>query len=129
MKKTIIPYNRIFIGVILLSNFFTNVINNFLISFGVVIGASIFAGVGAIITDNPPFRTMINLAASIKIWAMATALGGTFSSFVVIDKGLFEGELGSIIKQVIYIFMALLGANAGYGFIRLIQGCNEIWGN
>ncbi len=115
--------------VIILSNFFTNVINNFLIAFGIVIGASIFAGIGAIVTDNPPLRAMINLAASIKIWAMATALGGTFSSFVVIDRGLFEGELRSIIKQIIYIFVALSGANAGYGFIRLIQGCNEIWRN
>lgn len=114
---------------IILSNFFTSIVNNFLIAFGVVIGASVFAGIGAIITDNPPLRTMINLAASIKIWAMATALGGTFSSFIVIDKGLFEGELRSIVKQVIYIFVALLGANAGYSFIRLIQRCNEIWGN
>jgi len=115
--------------VITLSNFFTNTINNFLISFGVVVGASVFAGVGAIITDKPPLRTMINLASSIKIWAMATALGGTFSSFIAIDRGLFEGELKRIIKQVIYIFVALLGANSGYGFIRLLQRCSEIWGN
>ncbi len=114
---------------IILSNFFNSIINNFLIAFGVIIGASVFAGVGAIITDNPPLRAMINLAASIKIWAMAIALGGTFSSFIVIDRGLFEGELKSIIKQVIYIFAALLGANAGYGFIRLIQRCSEIWGS
>lgn len=114
---------------IILSGFFNNIINNFLIAFGVVIGASIFVGVGAIITDNPPLRTMVNLATSIKIWAMATALGGTFSSFAVIDKGLFEGEIKSIIKQVIYIFVALLGANAGYSFIRLIQRCSEVWGN
>ena len=115
--------------VIVLSSFFTNIINSFLIAFGVIIGASIFAGIGAIMTDNPPLRAMTNLAASIKIWAMATALGGTFSSFIVIDKGLFEGEFRSIVKQVIYIFVALLGANAGYSFIRLIQRCNEIWGN
>lgn len=103
-------------------------INNFLISFGVVMGASIFAGIGAIITDNPPLRTMVNLSSSIKIWAMATALGGTFSSFIVIDKGLFEGEVKSIVKQVIYIFVALLGANSAYSFIKLIQRCSEIWG-
>lgn len=113
----------------ILSNFYNSIVNNFLISFGVVIGASIFAGIAAIITDNPPLRSMINLAGSIKIWAMAIALGGTFSSFAVIDKGLFEGEIKSIIKQMIYIFIALLGANAGYSFIKLIQRCSEIWGN
>lgn len=112
---------------ILLSNFFTSIIHNFFISFGVVLGASFFAGLGAIITDHPPLRTMLNIASSIKIWAMAAALGGTFSAFAVIDKGLFEGEIKSIIKQVIYIFIALLGANAGYSFIKLIQRCSEIW--
>jgi len=115
--------------VIILTNFYTSVVQIFLIAFGVVIGASIFAGISAILTDHPPLRAMINLASSIKIWAMAIALGGTFSSFEVIDKGLFEGELKSIIKQIIYIFIALLGANAGYSFIKLIQRCGEIWGN
>lgn len=114
---------------IILYDFYTSVVHIFLIAFGVVIGASTFAGIGAIITDHPPLRAMINLASSIKVWAMAIALGGTFSSFEIIDKGLFEGELKSIIKQIVYIFIALLGANAGYSFIRLIQRCGEIWGN
>ncbi len=115
--------------VILLSNFLTSFIQNFCISFGVVIGASIFSGIGAIITGHPPLRSMINLSSSIKVWAMAIALGGTFSSFEVIDKGLFEGEIKTILKQIIYIFAALLGANAGYTLIKLIQRCGDIWGN
>ncbi|MBC8586962.1 YtrH family sporulation protein [Paratissierella segnis] len=108
--------------------FFVSLIQNFFIAFGVVIGGSIFAGIGAIITDTPPLRTMIDIAGSIKIWAMAIALGGTFSSFAIIDKGLFEGEIKSIIKQIIYIVVALLGANAGYSVMKLIQRCSEIWG-
>lgn len=112
-----------------LSNFFVSTIQNFFIAFGVVIGASLFSGLGAILTGQPPLRTMVNLANSMKIWGMAVALGGTFSSFVVINKGLFKGEIKSIIKQVIYILFALLGSNAGSIFIQLIQRCGEIWGN
>ncbi|MBU5676331.1 YtrH family sporulation protein [Alkaliphilus sp. MSJ-5] len=112
-----------------MSNFYTSIVHNFLIAFGVVIGASVFAGIGAIITDYPPLKLMLNISSSIKIWAMAIAIGGTFSSFAVIEKGLFEGELKSIIKQIIYILVALLGANTGYSFIKLIQRCGEIWGN
>lgn len=113
--------------VIVMHNFFTNVVHIFFIAFGVVLGASLFSGLGAIFTDHPPLKTMLNIASSIKIWAVAAALGGTFSTFTAIDKGLFEGEFKSIIKQVIYIFIALLGSNAGYSFIRLIQRCSEIW--
>lgn len=111
-----------------MSVFYASMIQNFFIAFGVVIGGSIFAGISAIIVGNPPLRSMINLANSIKIWAMAIALGGTFTSFDIINKGLFRGEMKSIIKQIIYIFVALLGANAGYSIIKLIQRCGETWG-
>ncbi len=98
-----------------------------MISFGIVIGASIFAGLGALINNQPPLKTMLDLAGSMKIWAVAAALGGTFSSFEIIEKGLFSGQIRTIIKQMIYILTALLGANIGYGFIRLIQRCGNIW--
>lgn len=110
-----------------MSNFFGNVIYSFLIAFGVIIGASVFAGIGAIINDNPPVKTMLDLAGSIKIWAVAVALGGTFSSLEIIEKGVFNGEIRSIVKQAIYILIALMGANAGYGTIKLIQECGRAW--
>lgn len=108
--------------------FFINVIQMFFVAFGVVLGGSLFAATGAIITDSSPIRAMMSMASSIKIWAMAIAIGGTFSPFSAIDKGLFEREFKSFIKQMIYIFIALLGANAGYSFMRLIQRCSKIWG-
>lgn len=111
--------------VIILSSLFNSMVNNFLISFGVVVGASIFGGVGAVITNDPPLKAMLDIASSIKIWAVAVTLGGTFSSFAVIEKGLFEGEFKSIIKQAVYVLTALLGANMGYKVIKLIQRCSE----
>lgn len=111
-----------------LSSLYTNIVYNFLIAFGVVVGASIFNGIGAIVTGSPPLKAMIDIARSTKIWAVAIALGGTFPSFDVIDKGIFSGDFKALIKQAIYVFVALLGANTGYTFIRLIQRCGEIWG-
>ncbi len=112
-----------------MSDFYSNLINNFLIAFGVIIGASVFAGIGAIITNHPPLKAMLDLAGSIKIWAMAVALGDTFSSFAVIEKGLFQGEIKSILKQAIYVLTAILGANTGYFFIKLIHRCGVLWHN
>ncbi len=109
--------------------FYSNVVHIFFIAFGVVIGASVFAGIGAIITDHPPLKTMIDIAGSVKIWALVAALGGTFTSFEIIEKGLFEGEFKSIIKQAIYVVSGLIGANIGYSVIRLIQKCGAIWGS
>jgi len=108
-----------------LSSFANNIIYNFLIAFGVIVGASLMAGLAALINDHAPLKTMFNIAGSIKIWAVAVALGGTFSSFEIIEKGIFKGEVRSIIKQAVYVVIAVVGANMGYGFIRLIQKCGE----
>ena len=107
--------------------FLNNVLYNFLIAFGIVVGASIFAGIRAIINDHPPMKTMPDIAGSIKIWAVAVALGGTFSSFEIIERGILKGEIKSIIKQVVYILIALIGANAGSTFIGLLQKSGETW--
>lgn len=111
--------------VMILYALFSSMINHFLISFGVVVGASIFGGIGAVLTNDPPLKAMLDIASSIKIWAIAVALDGTFSSFAAIEKGLFEGEVKSIVKQGIYVLTALLGANMGYSVIKLIQRCSE----
>ncbi|SHG94874.1 YtrH family sporulation protein [Tepidibacter thalassicus] len=108
-------------------SFFNNLVYNFLISFGVILGASSFAGIGALINNQPPFKIMSDVAASIKIWAVIVALGGTFSSFEIIEQGIFKGEIKSVIKQIGYIIVALIGANLGYSFIKLIKWCSKIW--
>lgn len=110
-------------------SFFHGIIHNFFVAFGVIIGASVFGGVGAILTNHPPLKTMIDISSSIKIWAMAIALGDTFSSYAVIEKGIFEGEIRSIVKQAIFVITALAGANVGYSFIRLVGKWSSTWGN
>lgn len=110
-----------------MTNFISNVIYSFFVSFGVVLGACIFAGIGAVINNDPPLKTMYDLAASVKIWAVATALGGTFSSFELLEGGLFRGEVKLAIKQVLYILAALIGANLGFNIIKLLDKCGDIW--
>ncbi|MGI5838701.1 MAG: YtrH family sporulation protein [bacterium] len=100
---------------------------NFCIAFGVIAGASLFAGLSAIITNHPPLRTMTEIAASLKIWAVAVTLGGTFSSLEALELGLFAGDLRTVAKQVAAITAALMGANAGYTLIRLVENCGRLW--
>ena len=111
-----------------MSSFYSSIVQIFLIAFGVVTGASLFSGLGAVLTNTPPMKAMTDVAGSIKIWAIAASLGGTFSSFAMIEKGLFEGEIRTLIKQVFYILISLTGANTGYEFIKFLQRCSSIWG-
>lgn len=108
-------------------NVISNMVYSFLIAFGVMFGACAFAGLAAILNNNPPLKTMLDLAGSIKIWAVAIALGGTFSSFEVIEEGLFKGEIRLMIKQIAYILAALFGANIGFYTLKLLERCGDLW--
>ena len=104
-----------------------NIIYTFFIAFGVIIGASLFAGIGALINNDPPLKTIVDVSSSIKVWAIAVGLGGTFSSFEIIEQGLLRGEIRSVIRQIIYILSALIGSNAGYLIIKLLEKCGKLW--
>jgi hypothetical protein len=110
-----------------MSFFISNLFYSFFIAFGVMLGASAFAGLGAIINNHPPLKTMFDLASSIKVWAVATALGGTFSSFEVFEEGIFRGEIRLLTKQILYILAALIGANMGFHVVKLLQRCGQLW--
>ncbi|WP_053957326.1 YtrH family sporulation protein [Inediibacterium massiliense] len=107
--------------------FINNLIYTFLIALGVIIGAGFFAGIGALINNHPPLKTMIDIASSIKIWAIAVSLGGTFSSFEIIEQGIFKGEIRSVVKQIIYIISAFIGANLGYLIVKLLYKSEKLW--
>ncbi len=107
--------------------FWNTLLLNFFISFGIIVGASISASVAAIVSNHPPAKTMVTVAGSMKLWAVAAALGGTFQSLEVLEQGLFRGEIRSIVKELIYISAALAGANTGFGFIMLVRRCHQLW--
>jgi len=56
LKKNNIVYRRNITRkkVVFCPFFPSNIIYNFLIAFGVIVGASLFAGLGALINDHPP---------------------------------------------------------------------------
>src|SRR3712207_187358 len=110
-----------------MEKFFASIIYSFFISFGIVLGGSLFATFGAIINGNSPLKIMLNVANSIKIWAIATALGGTFSSFEIFEEGLFNGNFKSIGKQIIYIIFAFIGANMAVEILRLFEKSGRLW--
>lgn len=108
--------------------FLSTLIINFFLALGVIVGASVFAGLAAVVSNQPPVKTMVTIADSLKIWAVAVALGGTFQSIEALDQGIFRGDIRSIARELFYILAALAGANTGFSFIMLIKKCGQLWG-
>jgi len=89
---------------------------------GIVLGSSLLGSFAAVLVKEPPMSTMLKLAKEIKIWAIVAAIGGTFSTFEIIESGLFKGELRPLVKQLLYIFVAIVGTQFGYCLIFFLSG-------
>lgn len=88
----------------------------FFTAVGVVVGASLISSAAAVLVRQPPATVMIKLAGEIKIWAVVAAIGGTFTAIEVLESGIFEGEVKTVIKQFLYVLSGFLGAQIGYFF-------------
>lgn len=94
----------------------------FFTSLGIMLGASLVGSLAAVFCGEPPVGTMFKLAREIKIWAIVAAIGGTFSTFEILESGLFQGEMRAVIKQIVYITSALGGTQLGYYLLLLLSG-------
>ncbi|ELK43262.1 hypothetical protein D478_04401 [Brevibacillus agri BAB-2500] len=56
--------------------------------------------------------SMVQLADQLKIWGLVGALGGTFDSFLQIEK-ILMGNFSPVFKQLVMIVVAFLGAHIG----------------
>ncbi|WP_134699893.1 YtrH family sporulation protein [Ammoniphilus sp. YIM 78166] len=95
-----------------------NVILHFFIAFGIVVGGSFMGAMGSFLVRQPPLSNMVALSEKLKIWGLVGALGGTFDSFMQIERVFSDGQLSDIIKQIILIISAFAGAYSGYVLIK-----------
>ncbi|WP_027338918.1 YtrH family sporulation protein [Halonatronum saccharophilum] len=94
----------------------------FFVSLGVVLGGSILGSLGATLTRQSPIKVMLDVSQDIKLWAVVTAIGGTFSSLKIIEGGVFEGRILVVIKQLLLLMIAFLGAQLGIWILTVLTG-------
>jgi hypothetical protein len=103
-----------------MNHLFISLIYNFFIALGVILGGSLFGCTAAILCNERPIKMMLIFCDQLKLWAIIVALGGTFSSFEMLDLGLLKGEFKTVIKQLLYILSAFGGAHMGYLILHSI---------
>lgn len=86
---------------------------NFFIAFGVMLGGCLIGGIGAFLTSKPPLTEMLELASRLKIWAIVSAIGGTFDAIQNLESGFLDGTPLEVIKHVLLIICAMAGAHTG----------------
>ncbi len=94
----------------------------FFIALGVVLGAAFIGSIGGVLCSQPPLKIMSDIAQDIKLYAIISAIGGTFTSLKILEGGLFQGELKVIGQQFLVLCSAYLGAQLGYWIIITLCG-------
>ncbi|THF73328.1 sporulation protein [Cohnella fermenti] len=94
-----------------MNRFLTQATLDFFVAFGVVLGASMLAGMAALFIWQPPQTIMLDIVVRIKIWAVVVAIGGSIDPIRVIEWNVSKGALSPAIMQVAYILFAFLGAH------------------
>lgn len=93
---------------------------DFFVAFGVVLGGSLIAGVGAVFMLMPPATVMIDTATRLKIWAIIAAIGGSIDPVRVIESNISAGQLSPAVQQICFIFFAFLGAHTATELMKLL---------
>lgn len=106
----------------LIADDLTNFFVAFCVAFGVMLGGCLIGGLGAFLLGQPPMEHIKILAGKLKIWALVAAIGGTFDTITAIERGFLGGSPLDIVKQLLFIFSAFLGAHSGMKMLHWFVG-------
>lgn len=94
----------------------------FFIALGVVIGGSFVGSIGGVIIKQSPLKIMLDIADDLKLYAIISAIGGTFTNLRMLEGVLFKGDLLIIFQQFLILLSAFFGAQLGYWIIVIFCG-------
>lgn len=87
-----------------------------------MLGASLMGSLAALLMGDQPVAVMLTLAKEIKIWAIVAAIGGSFSTFEILESGIFQGDVRAVVKQLLFIVSSFFGTNLGYFVVVSLTG-------
>lgn len=111
--------NTIYIGEVKCMN---KILPVFFIALGVVIGGTVFGSIGGLLTGQSPLKIMSSLADDLKLYAVVSAIGGTFNNLRLLEGSVFQGEINVLLQQLILLISAFLGAMLGNWLIITFVG-------
>ncbi len=99
-------------------SYWVNLVLDFFVAFGMVLGGALFGGMAAIWTGQQPMATMDRLAGQLKIWALVATVGGAVDTLRKFESGVLTRQITPIGKQFMLLCAAFIGAHLGYLVVR-----------
>ncbi|MBO8126954.1 MAG: hypothetical protein H0Z38_06940 [Firmicutes bacterium] len=88
-------------------------------AFGMIIGAAWLTGLITFLTTGSPIVSMLEVARSLRIWAMAAAMGGTFPLLEALEST-FSGDVYTLLRHLGIFTSAALGAWCGWWVLNAL---------
>lgn len=89
----------------------------FFTALGIEIGGPLIGAVPSLLFSGRPMRTALELAGDLKFWAIAMAMGGSFTVLEALESGLMRHQLHTVVKHGAAIVGAFAGAQIGYWIV------------
>ncbi len=93
----------------------------YFLAFGVTTGGGLLGSLGLWLAGKGP-QDPAGAAYPIRIWAVAIAIGGTFTALENLEKGFASRALPLIVHDSLVIAMAYSGAQCGYWVLQWLTG-------
>jgi len=94
----------------------------FFIALGVVLGGTFVGSIGGIITGQSPLKFMSDIASDLKLYAIISAIGGTFNNLRLLEGSFLQGELHLLFEQIMILISAFAGARLAYWLVIIFAG-------
>jgi hypothetical protein len=89
----------------------------FFTALGIELGGPLVGAVPSLLLTGRPLKTALELARDLRFWAIAMAIGGSFTVLEALETGLVHRQIHSVARQAVTITGAFIGAQLGYWLI------------
>lgn len=94
----------------------------FFVAAGVVLGGAFIGGIAALFTRESPFKLMWDISQRLKLYAVISSIGGTFTNLRILEGGVFQGEFSVVLQQILVLLSGFLGSYLGVWIIKILTG-------
>ena len=94
----------------------------FFMALGVVVGGALIGSLGSFIAGDSPLKAMLRFADDLKLYAVISAIGGTFANLRLLEGSFLSGDLMILFQQLLILLSAFLGAQLGHWVILSLVG-------
>ncbi len=97
-------------------------LGNFLIALGVTLGGSLSGAAASLLMGGHPLDRLRFLADEMRLWGILVALSGSFEPLRGLEQGLFGGQGRVMVRQILFLLAAMVGAHLGYLLLNQVAG-------